>query len=231
MYYLIMDNINILDYDKINLENLILYTPPKKSYNKWKIKCRYAQKNKKLYIRIPELYIDSDLEYDNYNNLYKFTCIFSKDHIKIYNFFYNLEKYIIDYIISNSKQIFNTTFNRHNVEKLFKSVLLPHDTILSKSKLLLNIKNKNGSINCKIFNEYNEEITLNEFEKDKKANFILCPNKIIFKEDNFYINWKICHVILDNNIYNNELFEYDTESINDIDNYFSDSSAEIINIK
>jgi hypothetical protein len=219
-----MDNINILDYDKINLENLILYKPPKKFYNKWKIKCRYIQTNQKLYIRIPELYIDSDLEYDNYNNLYKFTCILSKDNIKIYNFFYNLEKYIIDYITSNSKQIFNITFNRHNVEKLFKSVL-------SKSKLLLNIKNKNGSINCKIFNEYNEEITLKEFEKDKKANFILCPNKIIFEKDKFFINWKICHIILDNNINNNELLDYDTESINDIDNYFSDSSAEIINIK
>ena len=123
------------------------------------------------------------------------TCEFYKGENRIYDFFVNLEKYLVNLISNNSNEWFGNNVSIDTAKKLLVSIILSSNNLEGMPCIEFNIKNND------VFKKYIDTNILS----GKIIDAELTLTKIIFKENYIATAIDCCKCdILDNMINNSE---------------------------
>ena len=164
-----MSDINILDFNAIDIEKLRFNKPDKIRGGSYMSLCDYNDEN--IYIQTPRLISGKGIiKNDNRCSL---DLEFDKSHWKFYEFMTNIDDHNVLQIQKNSQEWFDKEFPLDIVEDFYNTPI----KIGRGSKppiLRIKIPMVKGDIGCSIYNENNNIITHNDINSDSK---ILCVLK------------------------------------------------------
>jgi len=164
-----MGDINILDFNSIDIEKLRFNKPDKIRGGSYMSLCEYNDEN--IYIQTPRLISSKGiLKNDSRCNL---DLEFDKSHWKFYEFMTNIDDHNVLQIQKNSQEWFDKEFPLDIVEDFYNTPI----KIGRGSKppvLRIKIPMIKGEIGCSIYNTNNNIITHNDINSDSK---ILCVLK------------------------------------------------------
>lgn len=211
-----MSKVKIQNYKNININDIIFLEPLSnitKKNNKYISKCKYIENNKNinLFIKTPILKLES-IDYDK--DLI-FNLFFSKEDPLFYDFFYNLEFYLINYVSLNSKKWFDIEFNLNKIKRLYSSNIKLPKNLTNMPIFSINLPINDYNYETKIIDENNNNIKIDKLaSNNSNIEMIINLKGFIFEENKFYIDWNIYQIKLYSNIKkeNDYLFE-DSDSV------------------
>tara|TARA_Y100000768_G_C23877713_1_gene633631 strand:- start:62 stop:976 length:915 start_codon:yes stop_codon:yes gene_type:complete len=184
----------IVHFNKFDLDNLVF---SKIKDNKINIRYKTNKKNNNLFIQTPSLTIDKNSILNNKLNV-------QLSNSDFYNFYRNIELYILEYIASNSKKFLGELIELDILEDYFKSNLIYSNS--SNIKLKFNFNYINNILSTLIYDHNKKEIDLDE------CNNILCNNKI----NNVALLFTIDSISFDSNIFKLNLTAHQIKFLDEI---------------
>ena len=184
----------IVHFNKFDLDNLVFN---KIKDNKINIRYKTNKKNNNLFIQTPSLTIDKNSILNNKLNV-------QLSNSDFYNFYRNIELYILEYIASNSKKFLGELIELDILEDYFKSNLIYSNS--SNIKLKFNFNYINNILSTLIYDHNKKEIDLDE------CNNILCNNKI----NNVALLFTIDSISFDSNIFKLNLTAHQIKFLDEI---------------
>lgn len=190
----IADYMNI-DYDKISISDM------KELNGKLYSKINY---NKDNFIIKGSSMIIRNLEINN-DVLEKITFEFTHDSQEFYQFFFDLNSFICDYLHENSLNIFGTKIPETRIKDLFRNNILLPTTLQDYPKIIL----KCDTI-PNVYNIHEEQIDYKSLQEDTIVNIDINFDKIIYYKNKFCLEPLIYNIKKSSSI--PQLKDYNSES-------------------